>query len=169
MTTLTEGNLRITVPRGARARKFDDKASHELSHCMKAVDLIVEEADRVLFIEIKDPGHPRAKQQDRAKFVDSFRSERLDEDLKYKYRDTFLYEWATGNSDKPIHYWVIVAIDELTDADLLTRTNDLRRKLPLQGPPSGKWKRRIVADCIVFNLRTWMRHCPDFPVSRIGS
>ena len=59
----------------------------------------------------------------------------MDEDLKYKYRDSFLYEWASGNTGRPIHYLVIVAIEGLSDAELLTRTDALNRKLPSQGPP----------------------------------
>ena len=167
MTTLREGNLQITFPRGAKARKFDDGASHGLSHCMKAVDFIVEEADRVLFIEIKDPDDPNAEEARRKKFVHKFLSGDLDKDLKYKYRDTFLYQWASGGVNKPIHYWVIVAFHKLTEADLSARTDDLRRKLPLHGPPTGKWNRPIVAGCMVFNIDTWNRHQPRFPLSRI--
>ena len=62
MTTLREGNLQITFPQGAKVRRFDDRASHGLSHCMKAVDFIVEEVNRTSFIELKDPDHPNAKQ-----------------------------------------------------------------------------------------------------------
>ena len=167
MTTLREGNLQITFPQGAKVRRFDDKASHGLSHCMKAVDFIVEEPDRVLFIEIKDPEHPRAKEESRKEFIDEFRSGVLDENLKYKYRDTFLYQWASSGIDKPIHYWVVIAIESLTPRDLSSRTDDLRRKLPLKGPPSGQWKRSIVAGCMVFNIATWKRHQPRFPLSRI--
>ena len=107
MTTLCEGNLQITFPRDAEARKFDDPKSHGLSNCMKAVDFIVEEADRVLFIEIKDPDDPNAEETRRKEFVHKFFSGSLDNDLKYKYRDTFLYRWASGGVDKPIYYWVI--------------------------------------------------------------
>ena len=166
MTTLEEGNLRITFPRGTSARKFDDP-SHGLSHCMKAVDFIVEEADRILFIELKDPEHPHARKKKGKMFIDEFLSGDLDEDLKYKYRDSFLYQWASGDIAKPIHYWVIVAIDDLTEADLLARTEDLKRKLPLNGPVTGGWKRPIVKGCTVFNLRTWNRTLPRYPVSRI--
>lgn len=166
MTTLTEGNLQISFPRAVKARRFDDGTSHGLSHCMKAVDFIVEESNRVLFIELKDPEHPSAREENRAKFIESFRSAKLDEDLKYKYRDTFLYEWASGNIGKPIHYWIIVAIDNLTDADLLARTDELKRKLPSQGPTSGVWKEPIVTDCMVFNIQAWNQHMPNFPVSR---
>ena len=168
MTTLTEGNIQIVFPCAAKVRKFDDGASHGLTGCMKAVDFIVEEADRVSFIEFKDPDHPRASHEDRMEFIDEFESGRLDEELKYKYRDSFLYRWASSDIDKPIHYWVLVAIDGLTDAELDAHTNNLKRKLPLSGPRSGEWKRRIAEDCMVFNIRTWNRHLPRFPVSRIS-
>ena len=166
MITLRERNLQITFPQGVKARKFDDPKSHGLS-CMKAVDFIVEEADRVLFIEIKDPDDPNAEETRRKEFVRKFLSGGLDNDLKYKYRDTFLYQWASGSVGKPIFYWVIIAMDKLTEAVLSTRTDDLRRKLPLNGPPSGEWKQPIVAGCMVFNIDTWNRHLPRFPLSRI--
>ena len=167
MNTLTEGNLQITFPRAAKVRKFDDGASHGLSHCMKAVDFVVEENQRISLIELKDPEHPRTREVSRQEFINGFRSGKLDEELKYKYRDTFLYQWASGNIGKPIHYWVVVAIETLTAVELSTRTDDLKRKLPLNGPPSGKWKRPIVTDCRVFNIDTWNKHQPRFPLSRI--
>ncbi|MCE2515700.1 MAG: hypothetical protein J4F37_11955, partial [Acidobacteria bacterium] len=61
MTTLVEGSLRITLPRGARARKFDDPSTHGLTHRhLKAVDFVIEQNDRTLFLEVKDPEHPKA-------------------------------------------------------------------------------------------------------------
>ena len=54
MTTLQEGELRLTLPETANGRKFDGPA-HGLSHCMKAVDWIIELPDRVYFVEVKDP------------------------------------------------------------------------------------------------------------------
>lgn len=166
MITFTEGNLQIGFPPGTKVRKFDDHSSHGLK-CMKAVDFIVEEDDRISFIELKDPEHPRAKERNREEFIREFHSGKLDEDLKYKYRDTFLYEWASDNIDKPIFYLVVVALGRLTEAELLSRTNDLRHKLPLDGPPSGAWKRPIAANCMVFNVETWNRHRPRFPLSRV--
>ena len=134
---------------------------------MKAVDFIVEETARISFIEIKDPDHPNAAAARKKKFIQKFLSGNLDEDLKYKYRDTFLYQWASGSVDKPIYYWVIIAMNKLTEADLSARTDDLRRKLPLNGPSSGQWKQPIVTGCMVFNFDTWNRHQPRFPLSRI--
>ena len=134
---------------------------------MKAVDFIVEEAARISFIEIKDPDDPNAAAERKEQFIQKFLSGKLDANLKYKYRDTFLYQWASERVDKPIYYWVIIALDTLTEVELTVRTDDLRRKLPLNGPSSGQWKRPIVTDCGVFNIDTWNRHQPRFPLSRI--
>lgn len=167
MTTLTEGNLQITFPRDANVRRFDSPESHGLTHCMKAVDFIVEDDNRVLFIEFKDPEHPRARDEDREIFIESFRSGKLNEDLKYKYRDSLLYEWASGNSGKPIFYWILIGIDRLSEPELMVRTDDLRGKLPLRGPHYEAWTQPICAGCMMFNIRTWNRNLPDFPVLRI--
>lgn len=167
MTVLTEGNLQLTIPNGIPVRKFDD-TSHGLSHCMKAVDFIVELKNRYLFIEFKDPQHPNSMDRDRKKFLKDFQSGKINEDFKFKYRDSFLYEWASGKAAKPIHYYVLVALDTLTEAELLTRTDDLKRKLPYNGPPTGAWKKRIVAGCAVFNIGTWNKYLPAYPVARIN-
>ncbi|MYD70325.1 MAG: hypothetical protein F4W89_06190 [Acidobacteria bacterium] len=50
---------------------------------------------------------------------------------------------------------------------ILARTDELKRKLPLDAPRSGAWNRQFVKDCVVFNLRTWNQFLPDFPVARI--
>jgi hypothetical protein len=90
--------------------------------------------------------------------------------LKYKYRDSFLYQWACESlKDKPIYYFVIVILSSLTEADLLARTEALRRKLPQQGPSSGRWRRRIVEDCVVFNLQTWNSKFPQYQIRRVPS
>ncbi len=168
MTVLSEGNLQITMPAGISARKFDG-ANHGLAHCMKAVDFIVELSDRYLFIEFKDPQHPESREADRDEFVRQFLAGHIDEDFKYKYRDSLLYEWASGRVAKPVYYYVLVALDTLTEAELITRTDDLKRKLPLRGPASGAWKHRIVEGCAVFNVATWNRVLGAYPVSRISS
>ena len=167
-TTLTEGNLQILFPAGVNVRKFDDD-KHGLSHCMKAVDFIVELKNRYLFIEFKDPQHSKGQKRDREKFMQEFQSGSIDEDFKYKYRDSFLYEWASDRAKKPIHYYILLAMDTLTDADLIARTDDLKRKLPVEGPQSGAWKRNLVAGCMVFNLATWNKYLKDYPVSRVST
>jgi hypothetical protein len=168
MKVLTEGNLQITIPAGISVTKFDDD-NHGLTHCMKAVDFIVELEDKYLFIEFKDPYHPQSEKAEREEWIKKFFSGIIDEDLKYKYRDSLLYFWAAGRANKPIYYYVLVAMDTLTEADLIARTDELKRKLPVEGPQSGVWKRKIVYGCAVFNISTWNRFLTTYPVSRIVS
>lgn len=169
MINLEEGDLRVTLPGQGKAMKFDDPANHGLSHCMKAVDFVVEFKRRILFLEIKDPGHPRAQSANRRSFLADFKSDQLDGDLVQKYRDSFLYEWACDNIGKPIHYWVLVGIDSLSAPDLLARTDALKRKLPL-GIGPGRWVRPIVSDCRVFTPGSWNRTLPDgYTVTRVSA
>ena len=167
MTDFKEGVLKLTLPVGIQGRKFDGH-DHGLSHCMKAVDFIVEESDRVLFLEFKDPDHPAAQPKNREAFLKSFLSGEKDDDLVRKYRDSFLYRWAEQASEKPIHYLVLIAAHSLDEALLLARTDDLKRRLPVEGPASGAWQRQIVAGCGVFNLETWNKHLPQYPVTRVA-
>ena len=168
MIRLQEGDLRIALPSSAKVPKFDDPASHWLSHCMKAVDFVVEFEDRTLFLEVKDPDDPRAASRERQRWAARFRSDELDQDLVQKYRDSFPYQWALGRVKKPIHYWVLVGLEQLTEADLLSRADALRRKLPVNVPTSTGWLRFPVAACNVFNANSWNRSLPaGYRVSRV--
>ena len=168
MTILQEGDLRIDVGDALNARKFDGDA-HGLSHCMKAVDFVVELSDRYLFIEIKDPVNPQASAKRSREFIRSFQSGELDEDFKYKYRDSFLYEWASGRADKPIHYLILIAHDDLDGEALNRRMDALKSKLPLLGPGSQDWRRPFVSGVGVFNLSAWNRSYPRRPAARISA
>lgn len=168
MTVLAEDDLQITLPAGLVGRKFDDETAHGLSHCMKAVDFIVELEDRVLFIEFKDPENPNALQKDSAAFIKKFLGGQLDADLKTKYRDSWLYEWAEGRAKKPIYYLVLIGASALSDADLLARTDSLNRQIPVVGPGGRSWKKPFVAGCAVLNLASWNKALPHIPASRVG-
>ena len=160
MPTLVEGNLRITLPREARARKFDDQSTHGLlDRHMKAVDF-VDLNDRKLFLEVKDPENPEALPERSERFISRFLAKELDVDLVRKLRDSLLYEWACDDVDKPIHYWIIIAIERLDDPLLSSRTDDLKRSLPIVQTLPLRWRRRIVEDCRVFNIRSWNEALP---------
>lgn len=169
MKALLEGDLQMALPPTAKGRKFDDGAIHGLSHCMKAVDFVVELDEQVLFIEFKDPESPDALAERTAEYIKKFRSGQLDADLKIKYRDTWLYEWAQGYINKPVFYLVLIGASTLSAAELITRTDALKRQLPVTGPHGRPWKKPLVAGCAVMNVAAWNKALPQFPVSRIGS
>lgn len=167
MTSFIEGNLKMTIPDDVQAWRFDGD-NHGLGHCMKAVDFIVALPDRTYFIEIKDPHDPRSQEKDRNRWISKFASGALDGELKYKFRDSFLYEWASGRigNGQRIYYLVLVAIEDLAEPAWLSRQDELRRILPLLGPDSVPWSRPFVHECLVFNVTTWNRHFPGFLIER---
>ena len=134
---------------------------------MKAVDFIIELADRYIFIEFKDAQASKAPKQAMVDYLNRFLKGQVDEELKYKYRDSFIYEWAAGRADKPISYFVLFASDSLDAAHLLSRQDELKRILPLTGPLGRPWVRPIVNSCAVFNIDAWNKYLPHYPVARI--
>jgi hypothetical protein len=161
---LEESDIAFDFRNALSGTKFDDQ-NHGLSHCMKAVDLIIETTDKVLFIEVKDPQRPQAQQKDREKFLDELKSEKLiNENLVVKGRDSFLYRFAAGEVSrikKPIHYYVLIAQDTLDSAMLIQLTDKLRKAIPTSGPNNKRWQSPFIEECAVFNLKTWninLRH-----------
>ena len=102
--------LQIVINDALDARRFDGP-DHSMSHCMKAVDFFVELPELYLFMEFKAPEHPMSRGVDRQAFVQSFFNGEIAEDLKYKFRDSFLYEWAAGQAEKPVRLYVLVALE----------------------------------------------------------
>ena len=161
-----ERDLEITINNANHVRKFDEPESPKPGQ-MKAVDFIVEYPDRYLFIEFKDPQHPDSNLTNYEALAAYYQSENIDRELVYKYRDSFLYEWAAGRAERGVYYLVLIAIEQLTSADLDRKKRDLDRKLPA-GIPSG-WTRPIVQDCAVFNIETWNNYLPDLSIRRMSS
>lgn len=165
---IEENDLQFDFSRAVSAKRFDDE-NHGLSQCMKAVDFIIEEPDRIVFIEVKDPQHPHARPHNVSEFIDDLTSEKLvNEKLTPKYRDSYLYELAMDNLGKPVYYYVLIALNTLTHAELLVQTEILRRQLPVEGPKDNPWRNNFAFGCVIMNLETWNTHLPQYPVSRIS-
>lgn len=157
--TVTEGSLSIVFAGALDAFKFDEenRASphfHGLSHCMKAVDFIVEYSDFYLFVEIKNPPAENRyrEREDRQQLIKS---------LVGKYRDSFLYRFAEQKVDKPVRYVCLIEEDNVT---LNILQNDLKRQLPLMGP-GVRWKTPIAQMCAVVNTKHWNRNFPNWKIT----
>lgn len=162
--TLCEGELTISLPAAARGRKFDDD-THQLSHCMKAVDWIIDAPGRTYFVELKDLDAVGATGHDnRRRYLEDLKAGRTDMDLVTKFRDSFIYCWACEQMANPTIYLVLIACKALDRAMLLHRTDALRRKLP-SGRPAG-WTRAMAEDVAVFNEATWNEQLAEFPMER---
>lgn len=170
-----EGDLRFDFTGAQRHKKFDE--DYKLSHCMKAVDFIVEMDDRILFIEVKDPDNPNTKPEERKKYLKKLKigsgGKFISEELVPKCRDTFIYQYSTGliGNSKPIFYCVLIALDTLDYAELNTLKDELKRLTPASEsvPDEAGWTNPFIKDCIVFNVSSWNEHFKQqMPVVRIS-
>ena len=168
MPCAEESDIRIEFPAAISIRKFDER-EHGLSHCMKAVDFIVELIDKILFVEIKDPENPNARRCTREDFIKKFKSDELiKRSLIPKCRDSFIYEYCMERAHKPIHYYVIIGLDSLSDADLMNQSDLLAKHLPVIGPSAIPWKRCFIQKSHIFNLRSWNSIFKNYPITRIS-
>lgn len=160
--TLVEGDLSLDIPEPAEASRFEQ--DYGVSHCgMKAVDFIVEEPNRSLYLEFKDPGHPAARPVRGDYLGDS-----LMMDLAKKLRDSFLVQWARGKASKPIHYFVIVGVPSLKEPELAAATEKLRRLLPAPSVAPKDWRSFYVSNGAIFNIESWNRLFPMYRLSRLS-
>jgi hypothetical protein len=159
---LVEGDLEFDFSNAVTAVKFDD-SHHALSHCMKAVDFVVDLPEVCLFIEVKDPSHPRARAANVAEFMVETTNAELREAIVRKFRDSFLYRWAENKVEKPIHFLSLVTLEQ---ALLTSFQDDLHRHLPFIGPT--RWSRPIATNCLVMNIDTWNRNFPKWTVRRLS-
>ena len=164
-----EGDLRITASGPESLRKFDDPTTHQALGPMKAVDFIIDRPKDLIYLEVKDPDNPSASPVDRHRFRTEMMSEQHDQDLKYKFRDSFLYEWASERTTKPITFVVLVELSSLTPTELLARTDLLRHKLPTRVAAPAGWRRHYLEDCIVLNIAGWNRRFPGLQIERISA
>lgn len=131
---------------------------------MHRVDFVVEVEEAFVFVEVKDPGNPKARREGLAKFHGELEDGTLSSTFASKFIDTFLYRWAEKEIAKPIHYLNLVTLD----AELLPNLGDeIARKIPPMGKSVPRWKRQLVENCQVFNIKTWNENFPKWPVTRL--
>ena len=142
---------------------FDEKQPsnpHFHGGFMKAVDIVAEFSDRILFIEIKDYRNFEDRFIELKSMSDEEKKQKrealrwLKDYLKYKFRDTYLYRYAElGPVDKDIHY---ICLLSLSSGVLQIIKKQLREELPV-GQKGKRWTRSLAKSCQIVDLDTWNR------------
>lgn len=132
---------------------------------MHRVDFVVELEEAILFVEVKDPGNPKAQAEGLAKFHCELQDGTLGDTFAAKFIDTFLYRWAEECLQKPVHYISLVTLE---DSELLPSFSDeIAKKLPPMGKSVPRWRRQLAVNCQVFNIELWNENFPKWPVARV--
>lgn len=168
--SLTERDLSFDFTNAEDCFVFDQMKSalpnfHGIS-VMHRVDFVVEMAEAWIFVEVKDPGNPNAQAKGLAKFFGELNDGTLSGTFAAKFIDSFVYRWAEGKVNKPIHYISLVTLEP---ALLLSLSDEIAKKLPPMGMPTPRWQRKLVENCQVFNVETWNENFPKWPVTRLSA
>ncbi|MNV08844.1 hypothetical protein D3C71_993200 [compost metagenome] len=167
---LRERDLEIDFTDAIDAIVFDQMKANKPNYHgiaeMHRVDFVVELEAAILFVEVKDPGNPRAQAEGLEKFFAELKSGTLGDTFAAKFIDTFLYRWAEERMHKPVHYISLVTFE---DSELLPNFSDeIAKKLPPMGKVMPRWKRRLAENCQVFNVELWNQSFPKWPATRIA-
>jgi hypothetical protein len=142
MTRLSEKDLEFDFSGAAKAVKFDDGIA----------------------IEIKDPDEPGAANIEA--FREKLKSGKLVRSLAGKFRDSMFFRVIQGVDKKPVEYIVLLSMEALSDADLLTKTDQLKRCIPIE---HTYWPDDCATSCVILNVRQWKRIFGDESLRRIST
>jgi len=165
MPTIVEGQLEFSFPDCFAVQRFDG-SQHGLSHCMKAVDFVVEHDEYTLYVEVKDPDNTEAPEERRNKYAASLQEPKFVKSLTTKFRDTFVYRWAMQRLDKPVKFIVVLELSSLDDALYQTLSQQLQNQLPAQNPLPSTWTKPVATTALIMNVATWNRATPFGTISR---
>lgn len=162
MTTVQEFDLELSFPGAEAVIHFDDSKYHA-SSTVQRVDFIAEYKAHYLFVEIKDPDIPTA--QNSAAFVDKLKSGKLVQSLAGKFRDTQFFRLAQGKNDRKVRYVVLLSMQCLDNALLVTKQDELRKAIPIK---HVDWANDCAASCIILNFEQWKIQFGEQSLRRIS-
>lgn len=167
---LRERDIEIDFTNAIDTLVFDQMKSGQPNYHgigeMHRVDFIVELDEAILFVEVKDPGNPKAQEKGLKKFRDELNDGTLSSTFASKFIDSFFYRWAEDKLPKTVHYISLVTLE----GEVLPNFSDeIAKKLPPAGKSSPRWQRHPVQNCQVFNLETWNENFPKWPVTRVAT
>ncbi|MCC5808696.1 MAG: hypothetical protein JJU00_20380 [Opitutales bacterium] len=161
MKTIREGDLIFDVSSAVACERFDDNKIHGSKSTMKRIDFIIEEEERFIFLEVKDPDKPGASNPQ--KFHNDFRTGDFIPEVARQCRDTLLFTKLRRDNDKPISYVVLVCMQALDEALLLAKTDELISALPVK---NKSWANDSVGSCVILKLDAYKRMFGDGSVWR---
>lgn len=166
--TLPEERFEFDFPHAKALYKFDerDKMSPFFhGGQMKAVDVMAEFSDYQVWIEIKeftpDEIEQMCKEGNQRKKDDIIHLKKhLTENLKYKFRDTYLYRYCEDKMDLPIKYICLT--------NFHNELNSFYKKELIKQLPTGllnkkRWQRTLIdkINVMVVDTEVWKRNLEE--------
>ena len=166
MATLSEGRLEFDFADAVAAERLD-RPGIPLPHGMALVDFVVEEAAKVLLIEVKDPEGAAAahRRQAVADFIKKMQGDGLiHQEIVPKARDSYTFLHLMKRDEKTFILVVVLGIESGGDKALLGGFKN-RLLARLRKEAEKEWARRYVQDCVVVTPETWSAVFRSYPLS----
>lgn len=150
MSIISTDGFEFNLPNAIDVYKFDsqdvnDPHYHGFSQ-MKAVDIVAEFNNEFLFIELKDYFNKKNN-------VPTSPKQSFQEDLKYKARDSYLFQLCHQRVDKPIVY--VCVLEHLDAAMMMHLSKVLGKMIPdMTSLPKG-WLKSFIKTTIVVDSSEW--------------
>lgn len=173
---MREGELEFDFSAARQAEKLDDKGK-KLPEGMKFVDFVVEEEQKLILLEIKDPScKPKgsdakaevAIEKQRAEFVkDLHKDHWIAQELVPKARDSYTFLHLMARDSKPTVYVLFIGSDKLMFEPALLAAFKDRLLARIRHEADQAWVREYVSDCLIVTEATWPSVFPDYPLLRL--
>jgi len=155
----------------ARVKRLDDPEQPR-PEGMKLVDFVIEEASRLILLEVKSPpgkskgGDAKAEAalaRSRDEFVKALAGERfIADELTPKARDSYTYLHLMKRDSRPMVYVFLLGTAHITvEPGLLLGFKDrLLKRLRMEA--AQPWARQYVSDCLILTEQTWPLAFPSY-------
>ncbi len=132
---LRERDIEIEFTDAIDALVFDQMESDQPNYHgvaeMHRVDFVVEFEEAIIFVEVKDPGNPKVRDEGLKKIQEELKDGTLSSTFASKFIDSFFYRWAEDRLSKTIYYLNLVTLE----SELLPNLSD---EIVGKLSPSGK-------------------------------
>ena len=164
-----EGTFELTFQ--APAERLDAPGKRQ-PEGMQLVDFVIEEAERILLLEIKDPSSPKIPAKARTSRLADFARRMRDDtliahELAPKARDSYCFLHLMRRDTKPMLYVVLLGLEGYeAEAALLLGFKD-RLLGRLRHEAEQPWKRAYIQDCVILTESRWARAFPEHSLRRV--
>ena len=163
---LEEGELAFDFSGCVSASRLDRQGC-PMPQGLKLVDFVVEEKERRLLIEVKDPEDSRATASSRLDWAQKLKGgELINGSLVPKARGSYLFLHLMEQDDKPLIFIALLGLGKVPlDPALLGPFQDrLRSRLDFEA--DLPWRRQYIRDCVVLAVDRWSEQFPAYPLTR---
>jgi hypothetical protein len=166
MNGFKEGELVFQFHGARKVEKLDEEGTPKPSG-MKLVDFVVEEDNRTLLIEIKDPSASMVPDQQRERYARKFSgNELISDQLVPKARSSYTYLHLMKRDSKPFLYVVVFGLERFPNEKALLMGFKDRLLQRIRHECKEPWKRQYIKDCLVVTLDSWNEFFKNYPLIR---